>query len=215
MLLDHCKPSLPLATKKNGHLGTFHGHQIFFYHCQIQSWDTACRCVLNERLKGTDIVARSLQAFTATRSKKNGHHIFYHCHHIFFITATFTVIEGDGRCVLNERLNSTDSVLSAVSWRSTPPPPPASSSYPKVIGPGIYLEYAPMIYMALYLMFLMRADPLRGQVGGGWVLEIWRLCSLPFQGPKKSICTHQKHYARGRMNHRCMHITQLIGYVVR
>ncbi len=28
--------------------------------------------------------------------------------------------------------------------------------------------YAPMIYMASYAMFLMRADPLRGQVGEGF-----------------------------------------------
>ena len=33
--------------------------------------------------------------------------------------------------------------------------------------------YASMIYTApLYVMFLMRADPLRGQVGGGWALKI-------------------------------------------
>ncbi len=29
-----------------------------------------------------------------------------------------------------------------------------------------------MIYTAPYIMFLMRADPLQGQVGGGWALEI-------------------------------------------
>ncbi len=29
-----------------------------------------------------------------------------------------------------------------------------------------------MIYTAPYLMFLMRADTLRGQVGGGWALEM-------------------------------------------
>jgi hypothetical protein len=28
--------------------------------------------------------------------------------------------------------------------------------------------YAPMIYTVPYLKILMRADPLRGQVGGGW-----------------------------------------------
>jgi hypothetical protein len=28
--------------------------------------------------------------------------------------------------------------------------------------------YGPMIYMAPYLMPLIGADPLRGQVGGGW-----------------------------------------------
>ncbi len=31
--------------------------------------------------------------------------------------------------------------------------------------------FAPM-NTAPYVMFLMRADPLRGQVGGGWALEI-------------------------------------------
>jgi hypothetical protein len=29
-----------------------------------------------------------------------------------------------------------------------------------------------MIYTAPYVMLLMRANPLRGQVGGGWALEI-------------------------------------------
>jgi hypothetical protein len=28
--------------------------------------------------------------------------------------------------------------------------------------------YAPMLYTSLYVMFLMRADPLLGHVGGGW-----------------------------------------------
>jgi hypothetical protein len=32
--------------------------------------------------------------------------------------------------------------------------------------------YVSMIYTAPYVMFLMRTDPLRGQVGGGWALEI-------------------------------------------
>jgi hypothetical protein len=40
--------------------------------------------------------------------------------------------------------------------------------------------YAPMIYTAPCVMFLMRADPLRGQVGGGWALEI-----ESFLGPVK------------------------------
>jgi hypothetical protein len=39
--------------------------------------------------------------------------------------------------------------------------------------------YAPMIYMALYVMFLMRANPLLGQVGGGLVLG-----NLKFFGPQ-------------------------------
>jgi hypothetical protein len=32
--------------------------------------------------------------------------------------------------------------------------------------------YGPMIYTAPYVIVLMRADTLRGQVGGGWALEI-------------------------------------------
>jgi hypothetical protein len=32
--------------------------------------------------------------------------------------------------------------------------------------------FAPMIYTAPCIMFWMRAYPLRGQVGGGWALEI-------------------------------------------
>ncbi len=30
--------------------------------------------------------------------------------------------------------------------------------------------YEPMIYTAPYVMLLMQANPLRGQVGGGWAL---------------------------------------------
>ena len=40
--------------------------------------------------------------------------------------------------------------------------------------------YAPMVYTAPCVMFFMRADPLRGQVGGGWALEI-----ETFLGPVK------------------------------
>ncbi len=40
--------------------------------------------------------------------------------------------------------------------------------------------YAPMIHSAPCVMFLMRADTLRGQVGGGWALEI-----ESFLGPVK------------------------------
>jgi hypothetical protein len=36
--------------------------------------------------------------------------------------------------------------------------------------------YEPIIYTVLYVMPLMRANPLRGQVGGGWTLEtFWAL----------------------------------------
>jgi hypothetical protein len=32
--------------------------------------------------------------------------------------------------------------------------------------------YGPLINTALHVMLLMRANPFRGQVGGGWSLEI-------------------------------------------
>ncbi len=41
---------------------------------------------------------------------------------------------------------------------------------PKYVGIMVAI-YAPMIYKAPYVMFLMRADPLRWQLGGGWALE--------------------------------------------
>ncbi len=39
-----------------------------------------------------------------------------------------------------------------------------------------------MMYTAPYLRFLMREDPLRGQVGGGWAMEI-----ETFLGPVNGI----------------------------
>ncbi len=76
--------------------------------------------------------------------------------------------------------------------------------------------------------FLMRADPLLGQFGGDWALEIpsflgpkwhstiglmpfhWAQKTIEFQGPipfhllSKWICTHRKQYARSCINHRCL-----------
>jgi hypothetical protein len=45
--------------------------------------------------------------------------------------------------------------------------------------------YAPMIYKAPYVMFLMSADPLRGQVGGGWALEFETFGALKCQRAKR------------------------------
>ncbi len=42
--------------------------------------------------------------------------------------------------------------------------------------------YGPLIDTALYIMLLMRANPLLGQVGGGWALEI-----SSFVGPNGSM----------------------------
>jgi hypothetical protein len=41
-----------------------------------------------------------------------------------------------------------------------------------------YSIYASMIYTAPCVMFLMRADTLRGQVGGGWALEMENFWAL-------------------------------------
>ncbi len=41
--------------------------------------------------------------------------------------------------------------------------------------------YAPKLYMALYVMFVMRANPLLGQVGKGWAQKC-----LDFKGPTPS-----------------------------
>jgi hypothetical protein len=80
--------------------------------------------------------------------------------------------------------------------------------------------YAPMIYMAPCVMFLMRADPLRGQLGEGWAPKVTRLSArCHFTGPKKlSISRVQppptcpsngsvrikNHYLQGRINHWCI-----------
>jgi hypothetical protein len=34
------------------------------------------------------------------------------------------------------------------------------------------VTHGPLIYTALYIILLMRANPLLGRVGGGWALEI-------------------------------------------
>ena len=55
-----------------------------------------------------------------------------------------------------------------------------------------------MIYTAPYVLLLMRATPLRGQVGGGWALEIesflgpvkWHRVDrrVPFGAQKTRVC---------------------------
>ncbi len=46
--------------------------------------------------------------------------------------------------------------------------------------PNILAIYGPMIYTASYVMLLIQAIPLLGQVGEGWALEI-----KTFMGPVK------------------------------
>jgi hypothetical protein len=50
----------------------------------------------------------------------------------------------------------------------------------KMFGGDELAIYAPMIYSALCIMFLMRADPLQGQVEGDWSLD-----NEIFMGPVK------------------------------
>jgi hypothetical protein len=40
----------------------------------------------------------------------------------------------------------------------------------------------PMLYTSLYVMFFMQANPLLGQVGGGWALEISTFLGLKWHG---------------------------------
>jgi hypothetical protein len=51
--------------------------------------------------------------------------------------------------------------------------------------------YTPMIYTAPFIMFCMRAYPLRGQVGGGWALEILSFLGPKWQSPIGSMPFHR------------------------
>jgi hypothetical protein len=82
------------------------------------------------------------------------------------------------------------------------------SSTPLSTGPETSLvvhktTYAPMIYTALCIMFWMRANSLRGLVGGGWALEFesflgpvkWHQADrrVPFGLEPKTLCTGVSH----------------------
>ncbi len=99
--------------------------------------------------------------------------------------------------------------------------------------------YAPMIYTAPCIVFLMRADPLRGQMGGGWALEIERFLGplkwhqanrrVPFGAKKLEISMDQpphtclsngsacikNPYVQRHINHRCIGIlcTRVHGWL--
>jgi hypothetical protein len=49
---------------------------------------------------------------------------------------------------------------------------PSPSPFLSAAGCRIVAIYGPTIYPASCVMFLLRANALRGQVGGGWALEI-------------------------------------------
>jgi hypothetical protein len=52
--------------------------------------------------------------------------------------------------------------------------------------------YATLIYTAPYVMFLICADQLRGQVGGGWALEIETLLGPEMATSETSAIWAQK-----------------------
>jgi hypothetical protein len=104
------------------------------------------------------------------------------------------------RCEHSDWLNRNNSCQSPIPPPLNPPPPPTryvtKLSFPPFLklphsDPKLWaLEtpvgalvqkttYPPMIYTALYAMFLMPGDPLLGQVGWDWALEI-----STFSGPK-------------------------------
>ncbi len=93
MLPDPCKPSLPLIAKKQP-LQDLSRPPIFFITATFTATEED-GCVLNETtVTSTGSVDGSLQAVTATPSKKHGHFGTFHGYHIFFITETFTVTRG-------------------------------------------------------------------------------------------------------------------------
>jgi hypothetical protein len=51
--------------------------------------------------------------------------------------------------------------------------------------------YGPLVDTALYLILLMRANPLQGQGGGGWSLEIWTFLGPKWQSPNGSMPFHR------------------------
>jgi hypothetical protein len=91
--------------------------------------------------------------------------------------------------------------------------PPQGASKPSFeIKKSEITIYAPMIYMAPCVMFLMRADTLHGQVGGGWALEMQSFFGPCEMASSRQTSAHplplahvmyQKPYAQGRINHRC------------
>ncbi len=51
--------------------------------------------------------------------------------------------------------------------------------------------YAPMIYFALYVIFLMRANQLLAQAGGGWALEISTFLVSKWHSPNGLMPFHR------------------------
>jgi hypothetical protein len=64
--------------------------------------------------------------------------------------------------------------------------------------------YGPMIYTALYVMLLMRANPLRGQVGGCWAGG-----NRVFFGSSEMASSSQANAVRGPKKYRFLGLGQL------
>ncbi len=88
---------------------------------------------------------------------------------------------------------------------------------PVKITRGLLYLKKPMIYTSLCIMFLMQADTLRRQVGGGWALEIesflgpvkWHRAHIiiiyaPMICPSNGSACIKNHYAKGHINLRCI-----------
>ncbi len=96
-----------------------------------------------------------------------------------------------GSCWLIQTVHSTPIYKLWMRQRERPAGTTCSDMHPQATPPELAI-YAPMIYTPQKVIFLMPADPLRGQVGGGWALEIetwalkWQRAKgrVPF-GPKK------------------------------
>jgi hypothetical protein len=64
--------------------------------------------------------------------------------------------------------------------------------------------YGPMIYTAPYVMLLMRANPLRGQIGVGWAGG-----NRDFFGPSEMASSRQANGIRGPKKSRFLKLGQL------
>jgi hypothetical protein len=51
--------------------------------------------------------------------------------------------------------------------------------------------YGPLIDTAVYVVLLMRANPLRGQVGGGWAVEMSTFFGSKWHSPNGSMPFHR------------------------
>jgi hypothetical protein len=94
-----------------------------------------------------------------------------------------------------------------------PPPPTVWSLKPPSWALVHKTTYASLIYIALCIMFWMRAYPLRGHVGGGWALEIESLLGpVKWHGAQKTEDRLQVTDYRLQITDYRLQITQITYY---